>query len=434
MKTVMQRVRDSRGSALVTVLIVLTTVSAYLGIVVASSSQRAFSATKLADRVRAQLVAEAGVTKAYSILVTNWSARTGDEAFPQLSYAGGTFDCTIVPNETLNMAKISCVGTYGDDQVTVIMDVKNFGSPTAGTGGSLSTSTNAAYGYALLVGGDMEFNGGSGFNLSAGTAHANGAFLKGGNGDLTAGTVTFRASSTYNGVPNLNATLKCDADITTKGGGDVTGNVECDNLSLGPVSLVNGNVTSLTLNRPANVSGTKTVGASTVASVTIPTIDLTPYYAIALANGQVYSSDVHLSGSAGATPAGGVMWVNGTLRISSSGNFTGCFIATVDVDISGSGNFTAVNDYPLLVARDGLIDISGSGRYTGLIYARVGGFEKTGDGDVTGTIICGGDFLAGGNWDVMNYASVPPPLDPAAATGGTPGSSSDVIGVSAWQR
>ena len=409
---------NCRGSALVTVLIVLTTVTAYLGIVVSSSLQRAYSATKLADRVRAQLVAEAGVTKAYSILVTNWSARIGDESFPEIEYAGGKFDCTVIPNETLNMAKIACIGTYGKDQITVIMDVKNNGSPTAGTDGSLSAVTNAAYGYGILAGCDIEFNGGSGFNLGNGKVHANGVFLKGGNGDLTAGELTFRESTILNGTWNIIANVRCDKNITTKGSGDFYGNVECDVLKLGAQSVVNGN---------------KVLGNSVVDNVTIPLIDLTPYYNIALANGQVYGSSQVLVGNITVEPEGGVMWVNGRLDVRSTGTMKGCFIATESIDISGSIDFAAKNGYPLLVSRDGDIDISGGGTYVGLIYAKNGNFEKNGDGDVNGSVICGGSFLAGGNWAVLNYTNVAPPIDPNAIAG-VSGSCRDVIGVSAWQR
>jgi len=70
------------GSAVFAVLVVIIIASIVMGTVVASSMQRAFMAHKLVERAKAIAHAEAGASQAYSVLATNFSARTNALAFP----------------------------------------------------------------------------------------------------------------------------------------------------------------------------------------------------------------------------------------------------------------------------------------------------------------------------------------------------------------
>jgi len=212
--------------------------------------------------------------------------------------------------------------------------------------------------------------------------------------------------------------------------GDIS---SCERIWLVGSTKITGDAAAPTLTYSGTaISGTKTVGP--VTAVTIPDIDLTPYYNQALANGQVYAGNQHFSGSDDLAPAGGVMWVNGDLRVSGSGQLIGCFIATGDIDITGSGDQVQVEKYPAFVSRDGDIDISGSGKSHGLIYVRVGDFDKTGSGDHTGSIICNAAFDAAGSWCTVVYEDSTP-VAPGGGGGGGGGSTpADNIGVSAWQK
>jgi hypothetical protein len=119
------------------------------------------------------------------------------------------------------------------------------------------------------------------------------------------------------------------------------------------------------------------------------------------------------------------MWVNGTFKRSGSGNFSGCVIATGDIDVSGSGNYTKVNAYPIAVSINGKIDFSGSGNVTGLLFAQNGNFEKTGSGNVTGSIICKGNCRKSGSWDFLTFVkSIPIP----------PGGSTIALSVVSWKE
>jgi hypothetical protein len=173
---------------------------------------------------------------------------------------------------------------------------------------------------------------------------------------------------------------------------------------------INGSIKTPTLTKSGSgrIDGTTSLGP--VANVSIPVIDLTPYYNHAYANGQVFSGRT-ISGSTNITIPGGVMWVNGNFTYSGSGDVNGSIFATGDITISGSGDFTAASTYPAIVSRDGNIVMSGSGKVSGLIYSRIGDLTKSGSGDVTGSIICGRNFTKSGGWNTLTYensAPIPP--------------------------
>ena len=254
-----------------------------------------------------------------------------------------------------------------------------------------------AYTYAIVSGGKMGWSGSGTLNVGGGKIHANGQFKMTGS-KLVIGNISSRVK------------------IWLTGSTKITGNAAA------PAIKADGGA----------ITGTTTVGL--VPPVTIPDIDLTPYYNQALANGQVYNaSTYHLSGSSDITVPGGVLWVNGNFKFSGSGKLIGCFIATGNIDYSGSGDQIKVADYPAFVARDGTIDISGSGKSHGLIYAKTGGFDKSGSGDHIGSIIVNGDFDASGSWNALTYENSTP-VPPTGGGGGGSEVFSDRVSVIAWQK
>lgn len=216
----------------------------------------------------------------------------------------------------------------------------------------------------------------------------------------------------WTGSGSLNAGIAavcCNGFFSMSGSSDITANIFASNgLSKTGSCDIKGNVSALTVteNGSGSITGTVTLGSLT--QISIPEIDWTPYYQHAHANGQVYSGDKHITGASALTVPGGIMWVEGNFQKTGSGDFTGCIIASGDVTIAGSGDFVKVNEYPLAVSRTGKIDFSGSGDVRGLLYAQNGNFEKTGSGNVVGSIVCKGDFKKSGSWDLLNYEkSVP---------------------------
>lgn len=179
---------------------------------------------------------------------------------------------------------------------------------------------------------------------------------------------------------------------------------------------------------PANVSGTATTVA--VDPVADPGLDLTPYYQFALDNGEVYNGDLTLAGGS-LSPAGGVMWVNGSLHVSGNSMLNGCFIATGDVKISGNTCQTQVENFPAYISRDGNVELVSCGTHVGLVYAPKGAVKLSGGGTLTGSLYCDGEFKKTGSWAMIAYVDSTPPDDPENPAGGANWSD---VGITCWHR
>ncbi len=390
MKRTITGIPRRSGSALVTVMLVILVVASLLSTMISGSLQQMHMSSRLADQSRALMLAESGAHHAYSVLVTNFAARTNADAFPLTTYDNGTYDADVVAVDTC-LAVVHCTGTYNGVVVSVILDVKDFGGGSEGEGGTGAP----AYECAILAGGTMKWAGSGTMNAGTGMMHCNGQLKKTGSSDLIA------------------AIVSSSVEVWKRGSGDIEGDASAP---------------SINESGSGHITGTQTVG--TVDPITIPDIDLTPYYNEALANGQVYSSDQHIMGSDDTIIPGGIMWVDGDFQKSGSGNLTGCVIATGEVKISGSGDQIKVGDYPAFISRDDDIKYSGSGNVHGLLYAKTGNFDKSGSGDLTGSIICAGNFTKTGSWNLMAYEDSEP-VAPGERDEGEP---SQLIGISAWQK
>jgi len=166
-----------------------------------------------------------------------------------------------------------------------------------------------------------------------------------------------------------------------------------------------------------------------VPPVGIPDIDLTPYLAWAQQHGEVHNGGFSTSSS--YTPAGGVLWVNGDVTISSHAVINGSIIATGDIHVSGAVNIDPTTTSFAMASRDGDITNTSSGRLNGLIYAKTGNYSQTANGELWGQLIINGTIKKGGNSDIINFVrSVPTPP-------GGPGSTTPTTAwpvVSAWQK
>ena len=388
------------GAALLMLMLIILLVCVGSVAMVSIGKQQAYSASLVGDYLTAQAYAEAGVCDAYNILRANWAGRTATSNFPLKTYQYGSYDVDVL-SVSSNTALITSTGTCGKSVAVVKMDVKNF-NPGGGSSSSSSTSPPTASGVflcAIMAAGNLTCSGNSTLNTGNGAVHANGTMTMSGNQMITSPTVS------------------SSVGITMSGNSKITGSVSA------PYVTFSGNST---------VSGTKTIGA--VATKTIPSIDLTPYYNVAVANGTYYSSSKTYSGNTALEPAGGVMWINGTLTVSGNVTMKGCFIATGNITLSGNGAQTKVNLYPAVVSRDGSITVSGNASYNGLIYSKTS-YSGSGNGQIKGSIISQGDITTSGNFSALVYENSTP-VDP---TGGGPGSSSggsggDRVGVTAWQR
>lgn len=383
----------NRGSALVTMMIVLLLVCLASAALTGFARQQTHAITRIRDYMKAQAYAEAGVHDAYSVLKANWAARENDSAFPMKNYADGSYDPSVTPIGQ-NLVLISAVGRCNRATATAKADARNYGGTAPGS--TNATPSHPAYGYAVVSGGQMTWNGNGLTRVINGKIHSNNK-LK-----LTGGQI-------------LQASLvSSSVEIWSTGNTELRGNAAAP---------------AWQGKSPGNITGTAVTGP--VPLVPLPPLDLTPYYNHALANGQVYNGNQHFMGSGDLAPAGGIMWVNGNFKWSGSGRLIGCFIATGNIEITGSGDQIKVQNFPALVSRDGDIDISGSGSFHGLIYAMSGKIDKSGAGPVVGSMISAGVFDKSGNWDLLTYEdSTPTPPNVNV----NPGSGSDLVGITAWQK
>jgi cytoskeletal protein CcmA (bactofilin family) len=383
------RCHATRGSALFTVLIIMGVLSLVTTSMVYMALQQPFNVRRTRDQIRAQDVAEAGANIAFAMLSTNFSLKDNAGAFPLTPYRGGTYDVT-VNSFSPTTAVISSVGVVNSTMATVALDILC----TVSNLPSGQPAATGAFANAVTSGGAMTWNGSGPITISGGKIHSN-------------SQIKMTGSSVVNA--NISSVVKFWT----------TGSV-----------AINGNVTAPVYagQSPGNINGTATTAA--VPLVTIPSIDLTPYYNAALANGQVYTSTYTVTGSADLAPAGGILWVTGDFNFSGSGNIIGAVIATGNISISGSGNQIKVGNYPALASQNGSIDISGSGSLHGLIYAPTGNFSKSGSGAIVGSIIASGTFDKSGSWSLMTFEN----STPVPPGGGGSGSSQTGASISGWRQ
>ncbi len=375
------------GGALLTAMIVIFTTTSLLGTLAVIGLNRVHNTRRLTDRARAQAIAEAGADYAYSVLRTNFALRHVPSAFPEMDYGGGTFDPEIEPVSNA-VAIITCTGHCGVASVSVMVDIQNYGIPWTWD------KENDPFKYAAVCGGGgMTWGGNGSITITGAPVHANTAF-------------------SMNGGGVVNGDVSSSVEIGCSGNCDITGDATAPAWSGKFPDRVQGDAIT-----------------ADVPQVPIPQLDLTPYYNWASEHPGAVIGDVGtIARSTDWVIPGGVLWVNGDFRYAGSGNIIGAIIATGDIIWTGSGSQVKVDSNPSLISRDGNIDIAGNGEFHGLIYAPSGDFEKTGAGQVTGSILVSGSFTKGGNWDMLCYEdSTPVPPDSGTVIG-------DVIGVAAWQE
>jgi hypothetical protein len=271
-----------------------------------------------------------------------------------------------------------------------VLDVRNRADDAA----RRASFTNA-FKYVMLAGGDIPFVGNMDLQTSNSSIHCNGAIVG-------TGQQTVRG--------NLSSSTSIDFPYV---------------IGTGMAPTVEGHIGITVL--------------TNVPRRTIPNILLDAYAARAVANSQCFNGTLSLSGN--VAPPGGVMWVNGSISFG-NGAYTGCFIATSNIEIkttsTGTAEFRKVLQYPLLVSRDGDIVVKQAKmlRFNGLIYCKTGSFDKQGNGDVDGrgAIVTAGNISKNGGWSGMVFEDCTPIAPDGSDVNGDSGLTDDDVSVSAWQR
>ena len=358
--------KGNRGAALVAVLMVALLLNFLFVAIFYSAKSTAKKSSRRRVNVTALNIAEAGKEHALSVFRSGsqpLSAGVTIKLFDSLAFGSGFYSVEASANSSVDTLLITSTGFLSNVSKSILVTCKIDNCPVP---------TDSAYNYGIIAGGKIDWTGSGECNTDTARIHTNS---------------TFRITGANKFYCRL---LSSVVEISMSGSSKIYGDAKAPSYDQSGSSKVTG----------AQIWGS-------VDDVPIPTIDLTPYYEHALANGQVFNGKT-ITGSSDLVIPGGIMWVNGEFKYSGSGDITGSIITTGYVKISGSGDFTAVNSYPAIVSRDDDIDMSGSGKVTGLIYARVGEIDKSGSGDVTGSMICGGDFDKSGSWNTLSYKKSPP--------------------------
>jgi len=166
-------------------------------------------------------------------------------------------------------------------------------------------------------------------------------------------------------------------------------------------SEVQGHVCAPTITGKTYITGSWS--EETVSHIPFPDIDLTPWYNVASANGQVYNSINDVPDP--CNPPGGVVWVKGggtvnNITINGSLIMEGegvTFHATVNAPVGGFA----------LACLSGEIKVNAGATINGLIYAKNGNFHLNGHSNICGQVLAKGTILANGTGDFTYSKGVP---------------------------
>ena len=331
--------KQQKGSALLTVLGITAIVSIVCGMLSASAMRQTRSAQITCDMLKARMIAESGLNKAYNAVKANFALASG-YALSE-SFGGGTYSVRSVSlsNVSVNRAQLISEGVCGLGRSVVAADLENRPIAVASSG----TGVNYPLAFDLLVGGAMTLKGN--FHAQVTLMHANGNVDLSGSTSVDGGTISGTGTVVWKSKPS--------------------------------------NVTLLP-NQPAQVI----YPASLVAAMNA----LKSY---AIANGSVYATGASLP----ATPACGVAYCTGS-DYGWSGNGTGCFIfegsfSTKHMDL------TSVNNYPVLVVLSpNTVQFNAGTVLRGTVLLPTSGLILNGHAEIDGPMLIGQTLSGNGTADL----------------------------------
>jgi hypothetical protein len=284
-----KQLTNQRGSAILTVLGIVAVVSVVCAMLGLAASQQSRSSQITREMLKARMIAESGLNKAYHAVKENFSLAKGYKLSE--SFGGGTYSVRSgrILGESSNRAQLISEGACGMmGKATVSVDLEN--RPLTTEDDDKDTYFDLLFN--LLVGGTLDLQGT--FHAEVDAIQANGNATISGNADpgtqvSSAGTVTWK---------------KADGSITLL----------------------------------SNQSPVEVLSEALLAAIQA-------FKDFATENGAVYSSGSEIP----ASPPGGVAYCTGS-DAGWSGQGTGCFIFEGDVSLQGrSLNVSSVNGYPALI-------------------------------------------------------------------------------------
>ncbi|HPO36817.1 MAG TPA: hypothetical protein PLU38_04995 [Kiritimatiellia bacterium] len=341
----MKKNRENKGSALLIVLGIITVVTITAGAMSFTATQQMRSAQITRDMLKARLIAESGLNKAYNSVKTDFTRISSCSEKGDLG--GGTFTVHAVTalGGNPNRAQLVSEGLCGLGRAVVSADLENI---PVKTGDDDASDDFFPMFYDLLVGGDLLLNG----NIRA----LFDAIFS--NGTLTVG------GSSFLGATKLSSAKKVVIKNPKKVSGPYTTEENCPPQAISPEAL---------------------------------TAAIDAFKAYAQANDAVYASGADIP----VAPPGGVAYCTGDAS-AWSGQGTGCFIFEGEVSFQGSGiDVQSVDGYPaLIVLSASEVKLNADAVVHGAIIMPNASFKVNGHAEIHGAILVGQGMGGNGTADL----------------------------------
>jgi len=336
------RKKNQNGSAVLTVLGVISIVMVVCGMLGYSSTQQMRSSQITREMLKARLIAESGLNKAYNAVKNDFDQVAGYA--DQAAFGGGTYTVKSVAlsgGET-RRAQLISEGVCGFGRAVVSVDLEN--RPKVEADDDPSDDYFDLL-FDLLVGGTLNMTGN--FKADVTDIHANGSATLSGSAETDAKTVSSAGSV-----------------IWKKPGGTVT---------------------LLSNQSPVEILTEALLEA------------INDFIACAVKNGAVYASGAEIPDS----PPGGVAYCTGdSSGWDRTGN--GCFIFAGEASFQGNAvNVSSVNGYPaLIVLGADEVKLNSGSVVHGAIIVPNGSVKLNGHADLYGPIVVGQGMTGNGTADL----------------------------------
>ncbi len=288
-EALMQTVFSQKGSALLTVLGIISVMSIVSTMLAFTATQQTRSSLITRDMLKARMIAESGLNKAYHTIKDDFSKAKGYTLAENFSDGAYKVTSKTFQGVNANRAQLTATGVCGMGSVIVGADLENIPLIISnGDGDDTYYSTD----FDLLTGGELDLKGNFGAHVN--NIHANGSADLKGSAAVDATIISSSGSATW---------FKKPANVT------------------------------LLSNQPAREIFPAALQAAINAFIDFAT-----------ANGAVYASGSTIP----YAPPGGVAVCTGSSN-GWNGNGTGCFIFLGDMTTKHM-NITSVNGYPSLIS------------------------------------------------------------------------------------
>jgi len=462
------RRRDRReGGAFLTVVVLTAIMALVLSTLASASLQRVHLLRMETNRIRAQAIAEAGLSKVFAMLTADTSVAQGtNPVATDDDFGGGAYEVHVA-TPMQGVVLITSTGQYRNREYTTVATVRIRETDGGHDDTPAPTTLLGPLGnVALFAGNDITFSGGVNVNLGAFGAHANGNMYLSGGPNIWAGYLTTHGNMTLTGNPQVHLNGG-DGRMHADGAVVLRGNINASQITSS--TGITGNWGTSTgakniapvVSWPAWFSPLPPVSPESVEAVPtmfLPSLDVEAFRSFAEGNTYYYEGNQNLSrnwltadilrrtgvnvnnNQTVISPEGGVLFVKGNVTLSSDMHLEGIIVATGNITVSGAATYFNPTPYPALVSVNGNISIgAGSkGPVDGWIYAMNGSVHAGGGASgMTGIVAAQNITIAAGfaiGANPSTSAFISPGQQPGDGGTPDPGTGGGPIKLLSWIR